>query len=134
MFSFVYDNDAHVLRISVEGLWAPSDVPALAAALGSAARRANAICADFDVLVESFDFPLQADDVADALTGVMRIGMALTTGNAAVVVGSLANYEQASRTLAHPNLRVFMTMEVALRWLAEAAAARRDPGRSVSQG
>ncbi|KQX22700.1 MULTISPECIES: hypothetical protein [unclassified Sphingomonas] len=128
MFSFVYDNNAHILRISVEGLWAPEDVPALAAALGSAARRASAIRDDFDVIVESLDFPLQADDVADALSDIMRVGMALTTGHAAVVVGSLANREQAERTLAHPHLRVFMSMEEAQRWLAEAGAARRGAG------
>lgn len=124
MFSFVYDASAHILRISVEGLWSLDDVPALAAALASAARRANAIRDDFDVLVESFDFPLQADDVADALSDIMRVGMALTTGHAAVVVGSLANREQAETALAHPHLRVFMSMEEAERWLAEERAAR----------
>lgn len=130
MFSYVYDSNAHILRISVEGLWSPGDVPALAAALGSAARRANAICEDFDVLVESLDFPLQTEDVADALSEIMRVGMALTSGHAAVVVGSAANKEQAERTLLHPNLRVFSSMAEAQRWLAEAGAARRTPGKS----
>ncbi|MES2497152.1 MAG: hypothetical protein V4618_13650 [Pseudomonadota bacterium] len=125
MFSFVHDIDAHVLRISVEGFWSPDDVPALAAALGSAARRANAIRDDFDVIVESFDFPLQADDVADLLADVMRVGMALTSGRAAVVVGSLANKEQVERTLVHPNLRAFMAMEEAEAWLAESRAIGR---------
>ena len=125
MFSFVYDPKADVLRISVEGLWGPEDVPPLHAALISAARRASEICEDFNILVESFDFPLQNDDVADALAGIAQTGMALTTGYAAIVVGSEENYEQASRTLAHPRLSVFRTMEAAREWLSRQRVLNR---------
>ena len=118
MFSAAYDAQANILRISVEGLYAMADVPAFAASIEGTARRASAIRGDFNVLVESFDFPVQADDVADAMTGIMLIGMTLTSGYAAIVVGSEGNYVQASTTLAHPRLRVFMTLREANDWLA----------------
>ncbi len=118
MFSIAYDAQANILRISVEGFWSPGDVPALAAAIGGTAQRARALRNDFDVLVESLDFPVQANDVADALAEIVPAGMALTTGRTAVVVGSLLNKAQAERTLAHPRLRVFMTLAEAQSWLA----------------
>jgi hypothetical protein len=59
-------------------------------------------------------------DVADLLSEIMRGGMAITTGRAAVVVGSQLNKAQAERTLVHPRVRVFTTMKAARAWLAEA--------------
>lgn len=118
MFSLAYDADSNILRVSVEGFWSPGDVPALAAAIGGTAQRAREIREDFNVLVESLQFPVQADDVADALAQIVPMGMSLTTGYAAVVVGSFLNKAQAERTLAHPRLKVFMTIESAQEWLA----------------
>lgn len=122
MFQVEYDRPTNRLHISVKGFWAPDDVPLLAAAIGEEAQRARTIRNDFDVLVESFDFPVQANNVADMLTDVMVGGMALTAGRAAVVVGSQLNRAQAERTLVHPRVRVFMTIEDAERWLAESPA------------
>ena len=95
----------------------PGDVPAFAAAVGAKAREAKAMGDDFDTIVESLEFPVQAPDVADMLTQVMESGMTLTSGRAAVVVGSLLNKFQAERTLVHPRVRVFLSMEEARRWL-----------------
>ncbi|TZG29336.1 hypothetical protein [Sphingomonas montanisoli] len=124
MFSFVHDADANILRINVEGLYEMENVPALAAALVSAAHRAGAASDDFDVLVESLDFPLQHEDVNEKFVEIMRAGMAQTKGYAAIVVGTPENFEQASRTLLHPNLRVFMSMMEAEEWLARMAAVK----------
>ncbi len=123
MFQIEYDHFANRLNIIVKGFWSPEDVPALATAIGDKVQQVRAIRDDFDVLVESFDFPVQANDVADMLTNVMVGGMALTTGRAAVVVGSQLNRAQAERTLVHPRVRVFMTIEDAERWLADSADA-----------
>ncbi|MBY8828330.1 hypothetical protein [Hephaestia mangrovi] len=118
MFSVHYDPGANCLKISVRGFWKPEDVAPLAREVGRKAMEARAIRDDFNALVESFDFPVQANDVADLLANIMRGGMALTSGRAAVVVGSLLNKAQAERTLAHPRLRVFTTMAEAEAWLA----------------
>ncbi|RVT93330.1 hypothetical protein [Sphingomonas crocodyli] len=126
MFSFVHDADANILRISVEGLYEMEDVPALGAALLSAAQRGALTTGDFDVLVESLDFPLQHEDVNEQFVAIMQAGMAMTTGYAAIVVGSPENYEQASRTQRHPRLRVFMSMAEAEDWLAQMGAAKLD--------
>ncbi|WP_070153107.1 hypothetical protein [Sphingobium phenoxybenzoativorans] len=115
MFHITHDPRTNVLRITVKGFWNPADVPKLAKGIDASLREVGD---DFDAIVESFDFPVQANDVADLLTAVMRGGMARTSGRAAVVVGSLLNRAQAERTLVHPRVRVFMTMEEAEAWLA----------------
>ena len=117
MFRVDYDPGANLLTLEVEGFWQPADVTALAAAVGAKAQQARAIRPDFDVIVESFGFPVQANHVADLLSNIMRAGMTLTTGRAAVVVGGQLNKVQAERTLAHPRLRVFLTLDDARGWL-----------------
>ena len=122
MFRVDYDADRNILDIHVSGFWRPGDVPAFAKAVGAKATEARAIRGDFDAIIESLDFPVQANEVADLLTSVMTGGTSLTTGHVAVVVGSQLNKIQAERTLAHPRLRVFLAVDAAERWLAERRA------------
>lgn len=129
MFHVEYDRVENVLHICVKGFWQPEEVGPFAAAVDAEARAARAIRDDFDVLVESFEFPVQATDVAELLTGIMRSGIVLTNGRAAVVVGSELNRLQAERTLVHPRVRVFSSLEEALRWLDE--MPQREAGRAV---
>lgn len=117
MFTIRHDPRSNLLTIHVEGFWKPDDVGAFAKAVGAKAHQVRAITGDFDVLIESLDFPVQAHDVADLLTSVMRAGTSLTTGHVAVVVGSGLNRLQAERTLVHPRLRVFMVVEAGMGWL-----------------
>ena len=119
MFHVEYDPRANYLTLRVKGFWKPDDVPVFAASVGAEAQYAKSVRPDFDVIVESFDFPVQAIDVADLLANIMRGGMTLTSGRAAVVVGSHLNKVQAERTLVHPRLRVFLTLEDAKTWLAD---------------
>lgn len=118
MFNVDYDRRANCLNLRVAGFWKPEDVSALARAVGEKVRETRAIREDFNVIVESFDFPVQAMDVADLLANIMRGGMAQTSGRTAVVVGSQLNKAQAERTLVHPRVRVFLTLEEARNWLA----------------
>ncbi len=118
MFHVTYNRAADLLTLVVQGFWKPEDVPVFAAAVGAEALKASKASPHFNVLVESFDFPVQALDVADLLVSVMRGGMALTNGRAAVVVGSNLNKLQAGRTLNHPRVSIFMEFEDATRWLA----------------
>jgi len=117
MFHVEYDHRANCLAIRVEGFWQPEDVASLAREVNAKGREAKAVRGDFNVIVESLQFPVQANDVADLLTGIMRGGMTLTTGRAAVVVGSQLNKLQAERTLVHSRVRVFVTLEEARVWL-----------------
>ncbi|HEX7781451.1 MAG TPA: hypothetical protein VF509_01450 [Sphingobium sp.] len=114
MFHIEHDSRANILRITVEGFWEPKNVPDLARGIDASLRK---IGDDFDVIVNSPDFPVQANDVADLLAAVMRGGMARTSGRAAVVVAGPLNRAQAERTLVHPRLRVFMTMDAAEAWI-----------------
>lgn len=117
MYRVEYDPHANILHISVSGFWKLEDVPPFAKLVGAKARQANAMRSDFNVLVESLDFPVQANDVADLLTSVLTGGAKLTAGWFAVVVGSQLNKLQAERTLVHPHLRVFLSLEEARAWL-----------------
>ncbi|MEG3122958.1 hypothetical protein [Sphingomonas sp. GB1N7] len=117
MFQVEYDRHLNRLSIAVKGFLTPEEAAWLATEVGTKAREARAIRPDFNVIVESLEFPVQANDVADLLADIMRAGMALTSGRAAIVVGSYLNKMQAERTLAHPRLRVFMTIDEAQRWL-----------------
>lgn len=121
MYKVDYDMSANILNIHVAGFMAPEDVPPFAAEVDFKARQARVVRGDFNVIVESFDFPVQATDVAELLAGIVGTGMVLTTGRSAVVVGSHLNKLQAERTLIHPRLKVFSTMEDAQDWLGSAA-------------
>lgn len=118
MFHVDYDRRANCLNIMVEGFWKPEDVASLASEVDSKARAAKAIRSDFNACVESLKFPVQAIDVADLLAHIMQAGMAMTTGRAAVIVGSQLNKSQAERTLVHPRVRVFSDVDKAREWLA----------------
>lgn len=128
MFQVEYHPHVNCLRLYISGFWTPDDVTAFAARVGAKAQEARAIRPDFDVIVESLEFPVQVNDVADLLVNIMRGGMAMTSGRAAVVVGSLLNKMQAERTLVHPRVRVFLTIDDGRRWLAE----RDDDGVALS--
>ena len=127
MFQVDYDRRANCLIIDVAGFWKPEHVVELAREVGAKARQAQAIRDDFNVIVTSFDFPVQANDVADLLANIMRGGMTLTSGKCAVVVGSQLNRAQAERTLVHPRLRVFLTLDEARRWFHEPAPSPLPP-------
>lgn len=118
MFHVEYDRRANCLNIRVEGFWKPEDVAPFASAVDREARLAKTASSDFDACVESLKFPVQAIDVADLLSGIMRAGMGVTRGRAAVVVGSQLNKAQAERTLIHPRVRVFQAVDKARAWLA----------------
>ena len=134
MFSVRYDRPANCIMVSVREFWKPDDVTALAAEIGAIAQQARRVRGDFNAIVESFDFPVQANDVADLLADIMRGAMAVTSGNAAVVVGSQLNKVQAERTLIHPRLQVFRTLEAAHAWLQQASLDRptRIPPQQVA--
>lgn len=118
MFKVGYDPRTNCLTMTVKGFWKMEDVAPFAREVGAQARQAREIREDFNVIVESLEFPVQANDVADLLTNIMRGGMAITTGRTAVVVGSQLNRAQAERTLVHPRVRVFMSLQEARNWLA----------------
>lgn len=119
MFRLDYDVATNILTIQVKGFWTPDMVPEVSTVLLQQARALQVSGRAFDVLVESLDFPVQSNEVADLLTGVMKAGFAYTSGRAAVVVGSHLNKLQAERTLVHPRLRVFRSLIEGRAWLAE---------------
>lgn len=119
MFKVGYDPRTNCLTLEVKGFWKLEDVAPFARKVGTTARQARDIREDFNVIVESLEFPVQAHDVADLLTNVMRGGMAITTGRTAVVVGSQLNRAQAERMLVHPRVRVFLNLKDARDWLAQ---------------
>jgi len=119
-FRLDYDPARNLMRIDIRDFWTVETVHAFAAAAGAKAMEVRATRDDYDVLIDSRAFPVQANDVADLLPRIAEGGLALTSGRAASVVGSHLNKLQAERTQTHPRLKIFLTMEAAEAWLAEA--------------
>ncbi len=122
-FRIDYDPRRNRLHVVIRDLWTVETVRDFAAASGAKAQQVRAIRDDYDVLIDSRDFPVQTNEVADLLPQIAEGGLALTTGRAASVVGSHLNKMQAERTQTHPRLRIFMTMAEAEAWLAAAPDA-----------
>ena len=117
-YRFDYDPHRNLVRVMIRDFWTPETVREFAVAAGAKATAVRAIRADYDVLIDSREFPVQANDVADLLPTIAEAGLSLTSGRAASVVGSHLNKLQAERTQTHPRFGVFMTMEDAEAWLA----------------
>ena len=118
-FRLDYDPRRNRILIDIRDFWTVETVHAFAAAAGAKAQEVRGLRGDYDVLIDSRDFPVQANDVADLLPSISEAGLTLTSGRAASVVGSHLNKLQAERTQTHPRMRIFMTMEEAEAWLAE---------------
>ncbi|RYE02758.1 MAG: hypothetical protein EOP61_07405 [Sphingomonadales bacterium] len=117
-FGFDYDRRRNRITVSIRDFWTVETVREFATAAGAAAHQVRATRDDYDVLIDSRDFPVQGNDVADLLPRIAEAGLALTTGRAASVVASHLNKLQADRTQNHPRFRAFLTMEAAEAWLA----------------
>jgi hypothetical protein len=117
-YSFDYDPARNRVTVRMLDFWTVETVREFAAASGAFAQETRAIRADYDVLVDSTDFPVQSNDVADLLPSITLAGMALTSGRAASVVASHLNKLQADRTQTHKRFRAFLTREEAEAWLA----------------
>jgi hypothetical protein len=117
-FRLDYDPDRNRVLVEIRGLWTLETVRDFAKAAGAKAHEVRAIRADYDVLIDSRDFAVQPNDIADLLPSITEGGLTLTTGRAASVVGSELNRLQAERTQTHPRMRIFTTMAEADAWLA----------------
>lgn len=129
-FQLDYDPRRNRILAVIRDFWTVETVQEFAAATGAKAQEVRAIRDDYDVLIDSRDFPVQANDVAGLLPQIAEGGLALTTGRAASVVGSRLNKMQAERTQTHPRLRMFMTMAEAEAWLAATPDAELEPTAS----
>lgn len=118
-FRLDYDPARNRILAEVRGFWTLDTVRDFAAAAGAKAQEVRALRSDYDLLVDSRDFPVQAHDVADLLVSIADAALSLTSGRAASVVGSHLNKLQAERTQTHPRLGIFMTMAEAEAWLAQ---------------
>ena len=122
-FRIEYNARRNLIEVAIRDFWTIETVREFAVATGAKAQAVRAIRDDYDVLIDSRDFPVQANEVADLLPQIAEGGLALTTGRAASVVGSRLNKMQAERTQTHPRLRIFMTMAEAEAWLAATPGA-----------
>lgn len=129
-FAIAFDRQARLLRLTLNGLWSPLTVASFTAHLLVTATRERFVSRPVDVLSDSRRFAVQTGTVAAAFEGLMAKAANHGAGRTAIVVGSSLNKLQAERTLASPNVRVFLAMDEAEQWLAgsTAAAAPRAAG------
>jgi hypothetical protein len=102
-FRLDYDPARNRILAEVRGFWTLDTVRDFAAAAGAKAQEVRASRVDYDLLVDSREFPVQAHDVADLLASIADAALSLTSGRAASVVGSHPD-EPAARHL-HDNGR-----------------------------
>ena len=117
-YQFAYDSSRNRITVTLRDLWTVETVREFATASGAFAQSVRAARADYEVLIDTRDFPVQPNGVADLLPNITQAGLTLTTGRAASVVASQLNKLQADRTQTHPRFRSFMTLEEAEAWLA----------------
>lgn len=122
-YRFDYDPRRNRILIELRGLWTVETVRDFATASGIFAHEVRARRADYDVLIDTRDFPVQQSDVADLLPAISQAGLSLTSGRAATVVASHLNKLQAERTQTHPRFGIFMTMAAAEAWLDATSSA-----------
>jgi hypothetical protein len=130
-FRLDYDPRRNRILVDVRDFWTVETVREFAAAAGAKAQEVRRLRDDYDVLIDSTAFPVQAGDVADLLPSIAEAGLALTSGRAASIVGSHLNKLQAERTQRHPRLRIFMSLEEAEAWLATPAVAPAPTRNSI---
>ena len=119
MHAIHYDTAANVMRFRMAGFWTVEDVQRFAADLLVTVGRIPERQRNFDVLSDTTDFPVQSQEVSDALARIMNVADQMNpTGRKAIVVGSMMNKLQAQRAMDHPNVRVFLSQAEADKWLA----------------
>lgn len=122
MFTVRYDRHANILHWSMAGFWTVESVGNFARAMRDEVAKIATRPLRFDALCDSRDFPVQSPEVAHALSAILDAGRNMRSGRTAIVVGSMMNKLQASRSLVDPDLRVFLSMDEACAWLAEGRA------------
>lgn len=117
-----FDPHRNRLTITVRGFWTPTVVAAFTPVLS---RLVDTLTDDFDTLLDSLDFPVQSNEVADLLGVLTMASITRTSGRVAVVVASMLNKLQVDRTIDHERLNVFMSVAQGEAWLdnPEAVAA-----------
>ena len=116
-FRLDYDARRNRILAEIRDYWTVETVQEFAAAAGALSQRVRATRDDYDILIDSRDFPVQPNEIAALLPSIAEAGLSLTSGRAASVVGSHLNKLQAERTQTHPRFAAFMTMEAAQAWL-----------------
>lgn len=117
-FAIRFDARTSVLHLTLSGFWTPDTLRDFARALLAEVARIQKTRPSFDVLSDSRAFPVQSPEVGQGFTRLMSGSSERNTGRRAIVVASALNKMQAERTLASPNLRVFLDPDEAAAWLA----------------
>jgi hypothetical protein len=117
MFTVSYDRDGGILHLKMTGFWTVQTVTDFATAIQTAVDRIPGSPKQFDVLTESIDFPVQSQEVSDALARITANFQSRWTGRTALAVKHMLNKMQVDRTLAAPTVRAFLTVDEAMRWL-----------------
>ncbi|HEX8384173.1 MAG TPA: hypothetical protein VF592_12450 [Sphingomonas sp.] len=116
-YEMQYDMVANLFLYRMRGFWTMEIIGRFVADLQAAAARIRRVPLHFDTLCDSTDFPVQSTEVSLALGKIMAGAIKMRTGRTAIAVGSKLNKMQAERTLAHPSVRIFLSMDDARAWL-----------------
>lgn len=117
MYKIRYDRATNIFFYSMTGFWTMETVERFLTDLRAEAARIRRSPMHFDTLCDSTAFPVQSMEVSEALGKIMDAAIELRTGRTAIAVGSMLGKLQAERTLPHPSVKVFLSLDEARAWL-----------------
>lgn len=118
-YTIIYDAETEVLALRVVGLWSPLVLASFGTALLAKTTWLKMRGQRYDVLSDSRNFAVQTGIVARGFERMMARGVHANVGHMAIVVGSVLNKLQATRSLQHERLRVFLDLAEAQDWLIQ---------------
>ena len=119
MYEISYNDEDATLFYKVCGFWLLAQLRLFQEDLNACVVSAKKAHPNFKILSDSTEFPVQSADVADEMKTMMLIGVKITGGRKAFVVSSVLMKKQYERTIGHPTVGFFSTMDEARGWLAQ---------------
>ncbi len=127
MYTLDFDSEQRLVIATLSGFWTAPDVDRYTSDLVNLVNKVRAECPDVDVLVRAQQMPVQAKEVSDAFAaGDPAVQAALAPSRTAIVIGTVLNKMQVSRTFHTNRVRAFFDEKEARHWLSK-APGKADP-------
>jgi hypothetical protein len=127
MFEIHFDENQHLLTVTIEGFWTIATFDQYSTAMRSKMRGLKRRIDHFHMLGRAVDLPIQSPEIVAGFGKLTAELIDMCPGRIAIVAGSMLNKVQASRALSHPHFAVFLDETEARNWLFadEGAHSRR---------
>ena len=122
MYEMHYEEDTQILHLRLTGFWTDATMVSFKNEFMPLVQKITRAKADFVVLSDCRDYPVQSRDILIAWATMLGPDPAVTAPYA-IIVGSVLNKLQAERGLTAPNVKIFTSMEAGTAWLEASRAS-----------